>query len=70
MGIEDACFFLQEFKEVYSMMYYPNVPIDIVDSLKLLLQAHGMVVANNWRVWVMYTGSWVSSAGAYLSMSS
>jgi len=30
MGIEDAYLFLREFKEVYSIMWYPNVHVDTI----------------------------------------
>jgi len=30
MRIEDAYLFLKEFEEVYSMMCYPNMPLDIM----------------------------------------
>jgi len=28
--LEDAYLFLREFEEVYSMMHFPNIPIDMV----------------------------------------
>ena len=29
-GLEDAYLFLREFEEVYSMMHFSNIPIDVV----------------------------------------
>jgi len=29
-GLEDAYLFLREFEEVYSMMHFPNIPIDVL----------------------------------------
>jgi len=29
-GLEDAYLFLREFEEVYFMMHFPNIPIDVV----------------------------------------
>jgi len=34
-GFEDAYSFLSEFKEVYSVMHFPNIPIDVV-RMKLI----------------------------------
>ena len=34
-GLEDAYLFLREFEEVCSMMYFPNIPIDVV-RMKLI----------------------------------
>ena len=57
-GFEDAYSFLSEFKEVYSVMHFPNIPIDVV-RMKLIAFAlkdsakHWMygLVANSVASW-------------------
>ena len=41
----------------------PNLQYGLIESLKLLLQSHSVAIVSNWRVQVVFTGSWISSIG-------